>query len=208
MKRGKETVSLGRPRTFDPGLALDRAMRVFWEKGYEGASVADLTEAMEINPPSLYAAFGNKEDLFQQVLARYGAGPGAYVMESLKQPTARAVAEHRLYGAVDAVTHPKRPRGCLAVQASARLGDSSDSVRQEINEFCAGSHEALYQRLKRAKSEGDLPAGSDPATLARYISTVAQGISLQAASGVKRRELLKVVEVALRAWPQERSRDA
>src|SRR5690606_8539309 len=103
MKSRKETVSSGRPRAFDPNVALDRAMRVFWEKGYEGASLAGLTEAMGINPPSLYAAFGNKETLFQQVLARYGAGPGAYVMESLQQPTARAVAERRLYGAVDAV---------------------------------------------------------------------------------------------------------
>lgn len=197
--------SKGRPRTFDADAALQSAMRVFWEKGYEAASLSDLTEAMRINPPSLYAAFGNKRELFRRVLERYAEGPAAYVMESLRQPTARAVAEHRLNGAVKAMTATGRPKGCLAVQAAARLGNSCDAMRQELITYCAGSHQALCKRFARAKAEGDLPKNCDTAALARYVTTVAQGISLQAAAGASAAELRKVVKTALLAWPESRA---
>src|SRR5580693_2890312 len=117
------TVKMGRPRCFCEEQALDRAMRVFWEKGYEGASLADLTEAMGINRPSLYAAFGNKEALFLKVLDRYGEGPAAYVLESLQQPTARAVIEHLWHGSAKALGDPRNPRGCLALQSALCCGD-------------------------------------------------------------------------------------
>src|SRR5207249_2480008 len=93
MKSGPTTARRGRPRTFDPNLALDRALEVFWRKGYEGASLSDLTKATGINRPSLYAAFGNKENLFRLALDRYIAGPIAYFREALAEPTAREVAE-------------------------------------------------------------------------------------------------------------------
>src|SRR5690349_13817425 len=106
----------GRPRSFDADRALDQALKVFWSKGYEGASLPDLTKAMGISRPSLYAAFGNKEELFKKALERYSAGPACYVREALDAPTARAVAERLLNGAVEMMTNPKNPRGCLAVQ--------------------------------------------------------------------------------------------
>ena len=99
----------GRPRSFDFDDALDAAMQVFWRKGYEGASLSDLTQAMGINRPSLYAAFGNKNTLFRKALDRYAEGPAAYVAEALKQPTARAVTQKLLHGAADLLTDPAHP---------------------------------------------------------------------------------------------------
>src|SRR6516225_7036799 len=111
--RKRYAMPTGRPRAFDIDKALDRALKVFWRKGYEGASLPELTRAMGINRPSLYAAFGNKEALFRKVLDRYAEGPAAYVREALTEPTARAVAERLLGGAVDLLSGPRGPRGCL-----------------------------------------------------------------------------------------------
>ncbi|GAB3832324.1 TetR/AcrR family transcriptional regulator [Dactylosporangium cerinum] len=113
---------IGRPRSFNPDQALERALEVFWRQGYEGASLADLTEAMGINRTSMYAAFGNKEDLFRMALARYTSGPASYVQNGLQEPTARGVAEYILNGAVNATTTPDHPAGCLGVQGALATG--------------------------------------------------------------------------------------
>src|SRR6478672_4047067 len=118
----KNAKSPGRPRAFDPEEALETALRLFWQKGYEGASLSDLTEAMGINRPSLYAAFGNKEELFRKAFDRYAAGPASFWGEALKAPTARAVAEQLLRGCVAAQTDPEGPKGCLAVQGALSCG--------------------------------------------------------------------------------------
>jgi len=125
-------MAMGRPREFDPDQALDRALRVFWRSGYEGASMADLTEAMGITKPSLYAAFGNKEELFRKALDRYVDGPGGYVQVALAKPTAREVVEHLLYHAADAVTDPENPPGCLAVQGALCCGEAAETIKQEL----------------------------------------------------------------------------
>ena len=122
----------GRPRAFDTEKALDCALDVFWRKGYEGASLPDLTEAMGINRPSLYAAFGNKESLFRKALDRYVEGPAAYVAKALKQPTAREVAETLFYGGIELLTNPKNPRGCLAVQSALACGEAAATIRDEL----------------------------------------------------------------------------
>lgn len=192
---------MGRPREFDVEKALDRALEVFWRKGYEGASLLDLTRAMGINRPSLYAAFGNKEDLFRKALDRYAEGPGAYVREALNEPTARAVAERLLGGAVQLLTSPRNPKGCLIVQGALACGDAAASVRQELIARRVAGHAALQERFDRAVAEGDLPAGVAGGDLARYVITVIHGMAVQAAGGVSRAELLRVVEFALRAWP-------
>src|SRR6201993_1326600 len=117
---------VGRPRAFDIDKALDRALQVFWRKGYEGTSLSDLTKAMRINRPSLYAAFGNKEALFKKAIDRYVEGPGAFVRDSLAQPTARAVAERLLRGTIELATDSRNPRGCLIVQGALACGDAAE----------------------------------------------------------------------------------
>jgi len=200
----KTTLSpLGRPRAFDMDQALDQAMRLFWRKGFLGTSLSDLTEAMGINRPSLYAAFGNKEALFRRAVERYFQGPAAYLQDALKEPAARAVVEHLLYGVVDLVTDSKLPRTCLWVHGALSCGGTSDPLQAEFARQRAQGQADLRARFKRAIAEGDLPHGSDADALARFIQTVNFGLSVQAATGASRKELLGVVATALRGWPAE-----
>jgi len=191
----------GRPREFDVDKALDGAMIVFWRKGYEGASMPELTKAMGISAPSLYAAYGGKEALFRKALDRYESGPSAYVPKALQAPTARGVAEQLLQGAVNLFADGRHPKGCLMVQGALACGDAGDAIRQELITRRIGGEDAIRRRLKRAKSEGDLPTDANPADLARYIRTVIYGMSVQAAGGASRKDLSKLAEMALRAWP-------
>jgi AcrR family transcriptional regulator len=194
-------VPKGRPREFDVDEALDRALRVFWRRGYEGATLPDLTEAMGINRPSLYAAFGSKEELFRKALERYVEGPAAFVRESLTEPTARGVAERLLGGTIDLVTDRRNPRGCLIVQGALACGETAESVRRELAARRAAGEVAVRQRFERARADGDLPAESDAADLARYVVTVMRGMAVQAAGGASREDLRRVAELALQAWP-------
>src|SRR6266478_4418967 len=193
---------LGRPRAFDPDVALDRAMHVFWSKGYEGASLSNLTRAMRINRPSLYAAFGNKEQLFGKVLDRYMDGPVAYFGKALAAPKARDVVEEIFLGAARMAGDPKIPAGCLMVQGALAVGDAADSVRREAAARRGAAEVALRRRLQRAKREGDLPQNADPTELARYVMTVLQGMAVQGADGSGRDQLRQVAQIALRAWPK------
>lgn len=191
----------GRPRQFDADEALGRAMEVFWRLGYEGATIPELTRAMGINRPSLYAAFGDKEALFRKVLDRYVEGPASHVAEALAAPTARAVAERLLFGTADLLSDPSRPSGCLMVQGALACGEGADSVRRELAARREAAVRVIQSRLDRARDAGDLPAGADCAALARFLTTVTHGMAVQAASGATREELRAVVRVALRAWP-------
>jgi AcrR family transcriptional regulator len=173
-------VALGRPREFDTDTALDLALHVFWRKGYEGASMADLTEAMGITKPSLYAAFGNKEDLFRKALDRYVDGPGGYFRTGLEKATAREAVEHILYESVEAVTDPRNP-GCLAVQGALCCGDAAETIKQELMARRSKNEDDLRLRFTRALAEGDLPADADAGDLARYVSAILQGMAVQAA---------------------------
>jgi AcrR family transcriptional regulator len=198
---GDKVVAIGRPRAFDVDQALDRALDVFWRKGYEGATLCDLTAAMGINPPSLYAAFGNKEGLFRKALDRYWDLQAAARDEALSATTAWGVAEALLRGAAKFLSDPCHPKGCLAVQGALACGGDADCVRKELETRRGANQAHIRERLKRAKKDGDLPADADPAALARYLSTVIEGMSVQAASGASRKELERVAETALRAFP-------
>ena len=201
-KIAKSKGSPGRPRAFDTKIALDRALQVFWRKGYEGASLSDLTKAMRINRPSLYAAFGNKEALFYKALDRYNEGPVAYVRDALAEPTARAAVERIFQGTVDVMSDKRNPSGCLMVQGALACGDDANRIRLELISRRKVGEAALRRRFERAKEDGDLPADSDPAGLARYVTTVIHGMAVQATGGATRDDLQGVAGMAMRAWPQ------
>ncbi|MGW8378938.1 TetR/AcrR family transcriptional regulator [Streptomyces sp. ODS28] len=192
---------LGRPRGFDADEALERAMRVFWEQGYEGASLTDLTQAMGITRKSMYAAFGNKEELFRKALERYTEGPAAYAARALEEPSARQVATAFLAGSVNATTRPGCPAGCLGVQGSLAAGDSGRAAQDALIAWRDDGRARLRNRFQQAVDEGDLPPDADPEQLARYVMTVANGIAVQAAGGATRPELQRVADAALRNWP-------
>jgi AcrR family transcriptional regulator len=192
---------LGRPRAFDPDTALEAALRVFWTKGYEGTALSDLTAAMGINRPSIYATFGNKEALFRKALDRYSAKMTGFTAEALKEPTARAVAERLMVGTADLLSCPGNPKGCLMVQGALACGDEADPIRKELIARRATGEAALRERFARAKAEGDLAAGTDAGDLARYVVAVMHGMSVQSAGGASREELYGVIDFSLRGWP-------
>jgi AcrR family transcriptional regulator len=193
--------TLGRPRGFDTDEALERAMLVFWAQGYEGATLTDLTEAMGITRTSMYAAFGNKEQLFRAALQRYRSGPAAYLVAALEEPTARGVATAFLAGTVATTTRPDGPTGCLVVQGSLAAGEVAEPAHDILLACRDEVFSHLEQRFRRAVDDGDLSADTDPALLARYLMTVSNGMAVQAASGVTRRELQEIADAVLRQWP-------
>jgi AcrR family transcriptional regulator len=198
--KSETAARLGRPRAFDPNVALDRAMHVFWAKGYEGASLSNLTRAMRINRPSLYAAFGNKEQLFRKVLDRYMNGPVAWFGKALAAPKARDVVEQIFLGAARMAEDPRIPPGCLLVQGALAYGNVS--ARKEVAARRAAVEVALRRRFQRAKREGDLPKNADPGELAHYVVTVVRGMAVQSADGASRDQLHRVAQIALRVWPK------
>ncbi|MEU0790691.1 TetR/AcrR family transcriptional regulator [Amycolatopsis sp. NPDC005961] len=196
-----DKAQVGRPRAFDAEAALQKAVVVFWEQGYDGASLTDLTEAMGISRKSMYAAFGNKEDLFRLALQRYTEGPGAYIVEALQAPTAHEVATLFLVGSVLANTRPGFPAGCLGVQGALAVGATGQVAHDTLAAWRALGQEYLRERFQRAVDEGDLPADAEPELIARYVMTIANGMAVQAAGGATREDLRRVAELALRNWP-------
>lgn len=191
----------GRPREFDVDDALAAALRVFWSKGYEGASLTDLTEAMRITRPSLYAAFGNKEALFRQALDLYEREKLAYVGPSLTLETGKAVAERLLRGALDTCTSECEPRGCLSVITSTACGTEAQCIRDEVLLRGKKVHNLIVERMAKAVEDGDFTAPVDPEAITKYLSAVLQGLAVQAGAGSTRDELQRVVDTTLAMWP-------
>jgi len=192
---------MGRPKAFDPDEALCAALQVFWKHGYDGASLTDLTEAMGITRPSLYATYGNKEDLFRKVLDRYEQSHLCFVAEALADPSVVAAIRKLLDGYAQVLTDPMHPPGCLGVNSSVCGGGESAPIRQELIARRSLSEDTIRERFERAARDGELPPGEDPADWARYIMSVGLGMAVKAASGSCRTELEKVGAMALRALP-------
>ena len=201
MNKPEHLATRGRPREFCMEGTLAAALRVFWSKGYEGTSLTDLTAAMGITRPSLYAAFGNKESLFRKALDLYEREKLEYVGRALAEPTARRVAEALLRGAVDNACSSEEPHGCLGVITSVACGAESQSIRDEVLERGKVAKRALIERFERARAEGDLPAHVDIESLTNLLYAVVQGICIQAGSGATREDLEKVVDTGLMMWP-------
>lgn len=192
---------MGRPRKFDPEHALDLAVDVFWSKGYDGTTMSDIAVAMGVAKPSIYAAFGNKEDLFELVLEWYSEGAAGYFRMALVKTEVKLVFEGILYGAADAATDPLHPPGCLAVQAIVSIGGSSRMARS-ISLRRADNERSLRERLEFAVREGELSQTEDTFGLARYISAVTQGMAVQARAGVRRDHLRELASIVLKTLPR------
>lgn len=192
----------GRPRQFVEAHALDRALELFWTSGYEGISVNALSAAMGVNKPSLYATFGSKEELFRRVVQLYTQREMHYAHEALQAPTAREVVRQYLLANADALTKPDRPRGCLTLQGGLSCAPENAAIRKLLAASRVAGERALADRLRLAVEEGDLPASSDPDTLARFVMTYSQGQAVHASDGATTAELRESAEVALRVFDQ------
>ena len=191
----------GRPRAFDRDQALRSAMYVFWERGYEGTSMADLTGAMGINSPSLYAAFSSKESLYREALALYGDTEGAVTRRAVaEKATAREAVEAILRGNVDTFTTEGKPSGCMVVLSATNCTPEHESVRQFATQWRRQDEATLRERLDKGVADGDLPANTDTKRMARFYFTVLYGISVQARDGATREELYSIVDQAMSAW--------
>lgn len=192
----------GRPRAFDRQVALRRAMEVFWEHGYEGTSMTDLTGAMEINSPSLYAAFGGKEELFRAAVGLYGETEGGLTARALREePTACTAIEAMLRDNALAYSTGQGPRGCMIVLAGSTYTTRSESVRDFLIECRAETVVQVRTRIDRGIRDGDLPTPIDAAMIADFYTTVLYGLSIRARDGAATDELNKIIDGAMAAWP-------
>ncbi len=192
---------MGRHREFDVEKVLDSALCLFWRKGYEGTSYADLTEAAGIERPALYSAFGNKEALFRKALDRYSERYLDYLPVALKLPTSREVAAHILYKAIELNTRFPDHTGCLGINGAMAGSDETEPVRQALIDFRAAGQADIQQRFERAKAEGDLPETASPETLAAFILAMTHGMAVQAKAGFSREMLNAIADQALSTWP-------
>lgn len=191
----------GRPRSFDRTAALRQAMEVFWQKGYDNASMADLTAAMGLNPPSLYAAFGSKEGLFREAVAFYAETEGKGIWEEIaKAPTAREAVAHLLEATALAYTSGPEPRGCLIVLGAPQPECASPAIRDDLKKRRLDGVRILEERLERAVTDGEIPNHADCAAIANFYATVQHGLSIRARDGASRETLLSVAGCAMAAW--------
>jgi AcrR family transcriptional regulator len=177
-------------------------MRLFWQQGYDGTSLADLTAAMGIRAASFYAAFGSKEMLFMESLERYRAGVGSGLPRLVNAaPTARDAIAQLLAGAAATLTRRAQPRGCMIVLSSLRGFTNSSEMDQELQRCRAEDQRIITERLQKAVASGELPANCKPAALGAYYMTILQGMSIQARDGASRAVLDAIAEQAMQAWP-------
>ena len=194
------TTRRGRPPSYSRSAALETALALFWERGYEATSIADLTAAMGIGAPSLYAAFHSKRELFDEVVALYARTYRGFMATALaEEPTLRAGLERMLREAAGAYTLPGHPHGCLVINGATNC--SSPAVQQTLRELSAAGVAQLEQLIKAAIDAGELAETADPRILALSTSVVMQGMADQARDGAERRELEAVAALAVQAWP-------
>ncbi|WP_405772951.1 TetR/AcrR family transcriptional regulator [Streptomyces sp. NBC_01538] len=191
----------GRPRSFDRETALEQAVLAFWEHGYEATCVSDLTRVMGIGAPSLYAAFGDKQSLFAEVVQVYTVKHGAFGDRALaEEPTARAAIGRMFHEAAAEYTDPGHPHGCLVIHAATNC--TTPEVEASLRERRNANIAAFQSRIEADVAAGELPAGVDAGALARYAGAILQGMSQQARDGASREELEALAEIAMAIWPR------
>lgn len=191
----------GRPRSFDRDQALTRAMEVFWAKGYADASMAELTAAMGVSAPSLYAAFGSKEQLFREAVELYQRTQGADAWRCLDgDMPVRDAVEALLLATAESAACPDKPRGCLIVLSGAHPESLPAGVCGEMRNIRAGTTERLEARLRQARAAGEIGPRADPAAIAAFYATVQQGMNFRARDGAAAEELRGTARAAMMAW--------
>jgi AcrR family transcriptional regulator len=186
----------GRPRQFDAEKAKAKAMRLFWERGFSGTSIQDLSQALNINPPSLYAAFGDKRTLFEASIDAYQSTCGNFAAAILAEPLdTRAAIQKLLTEAARIFTDPALPRGCMVVTSAINCAEEDNDVKQLLSRKRKQSEAMIAARIAR----GDVSADVDASNLARYVMTVFEGLSIQARDGATRKDLEAVVSQAMLA---------
>ena len=193
--------TMGRPRQFDTEEALDKALDVFWRNGYDSTSISELTHAMGISPPSLYAAFGNKENLFRAALDRYADKRKDVWVELAKEPTARAMMRRLFDRVIEFYGDKDNPNYCMLVKGTMSSGDCGTVLAEHLSAKRAESEMMLVERFTKAKAAGELPDDIEPRDLAGYYMTVLDGMSVRAASGASSKQLRDVADLAMRCWP-------
>lgn len=192
---------MGRHRQFGENEALNSALAVFWQKGYEGTSLDDLTRATGVARPGLYSAFGNKEQLFLRALDLYEAKHMGFMSDALTEPTSRQVAERILNGSVLLQTQNSSHPGCLGINGALACSEDAENIRRELIQRRAANEEALRQRFEKAKREGDLDESQDCEALASYIMVLSLGMAIQAKAGATRDALKSTIKLAMTTWP-------
>jgi AcrR family transcriptional regulator len=197
----KEPKRRGRPRGFSRDAALRRAMEVFWERGYEGTSISDLTAAMGINSPSLYAAFGSKEELFREAIDLYDTTDGSGSERALRdQPTARAAIEAMLRDNAELYADPGKPSGCMVVLGATTWTPHNEAVRTYLANLRHKTFELIRARLERGIADGEIPPETDVEGVAAYYNTVLEGLSIQARDGASRETMHAIIDRAMATW--------
>jgi len=196
-----KTSCVGRPKGFDVDGVLEKALAVFWAKGYEGTSLTDLTQAMGINKPSLYSTFGNKEELFLKVVDLYEQRPCGYFHPALEEATAKEVIAAMLNGAAESLADQSNPQGCMIIQSALTGSDASESVKQALISRRQTYQDELTTRLQEAQDQGDLTTTYSAISLAQYLGTILQGMTIQATNGISAAELQSIADLALRNFP-------
>jgi TetR/AcrR family transcriptional regulator, copper-responsive repressor len=195
-------VPRGRPRSFDRDEALERALAAFWEHGYETASVSLLTRAMGLSPASLYAAFGDKRQLFGEAVDRYLQTYGAFTAAAVRdEPTAYGTVARMLREATVVFTSPEHPPGCLLITAATNCARESADVKARLRDLRTANTDALEQKIAAGLRAGELPPETDPRAVAVFYMATLQGMSAQARDGATRTDLEHIATTALKAWP-------
>jgi AcrR family transcriptional regulator len=192
----------GRPKSFDRSVALQQAMKLFWERGYEGASFDDLTAAMGLSPSSFYNSFGSKERLYQEATEAYMACVGKWFADELGADTDAKTAFHRLLtAAAHEFTQSDLPAGCMISLAGTHVPPALSCIRDAMVRHRWAAQSAMAARIQRGVEEGDVPNGTDVEALAAFYSALSRGMAVHARDGASRERLLEIVELGMRAWP-------
>jgi TetR/AcrR family transcriptional regulator, copper-responsive repressor len=206
MKDAETPKRKGRPPAFDRAHVLDAAMRQFWQKGYEGTSMADLSQAMRMNPPSIYGAFGDKKSLFEESIKTYQAGVGCFAQKALEdEKNPRAAIKRLLMEAAANFTSRKHPRGCMVVLSALNCSDEDAEVGADLAKLRNRSTAAIAAKIAEADEQGGLPQSMPPDVIANIVVTVFQGMSIRARDGATRQELEAVVQQTMQLWPEQSS---